>query len=295
VEAKERNDAQILQWASARGLITTATLLRMGLSQRAITDRCASGRLIRVHHGVYFVGHVERTPLARAEAAVLACGDRAALSHDSAAALFGLRRWPYVPEISSSLRRDRPGIRAHRTLTLTRADVTTREGIRVTTPVRTIADIAPRLTDRQLTRAIHEARRNGDLNDPALATLRRACARAAELIDPAHAPSESELEEGFRAFLAAYDLPVPDFQVKWHGFRLDALYPDHRLIVELDGRLDHAEFDRFETDRRRDALALELGFVTLRITRRRLHGEPAELARQLKAILAARDPHAAHS
>jgi very-short-patch-repair endonuclease len=282
VSAKERNDALIRQRASARGLISAATLREVGLSQRAITDRYASGRLIRVHHGVYFVGHAEHTPLARAEAAVLACSPRAVLSHDSAAALFGLRRWPLVPEVSSPLHRERPGIRSHRTRTLTIADVTTREGIRVTTPVRTLRDIAPRLSDRQYTRAIHEARRNGDLRD--LPRLIDMCARARRLIDPAHAPSESALDDAFRAFLTEHHLPFPEFQVVWHGYRVDAMYADQRLIVELDGRVDHAEWDRIEQDHLRDALALELGFRTIRITWRRLR-QAADLARQMRVIL----------
>ena len=280
----------MLKAATPRGLITNATLRELGLSHRAISGRCAAGRLIRVHQGVYFVGHAERTPLALAEAAVLACGPRAALSHDSAAALYALRRWPPIPEISSALERHRRGIRSHQTRTLTLADVTVREGIRVTTPVRTLADIAPRLTDRQLTRAIHEARRNGDLPDPTLAVLLTRCPRAATLVDLGRPPSESALEDEFRTFLSASDLPFPEFQVEWHGFRVDALYRDERLIVELDGRRDHDQFDRFEEDRRRDALALELGFVTIRITWRRLRREPVQLANQLRTILAARDP-----
>ena len=290
VGRKERIDAQISRLASPRGLITNASLREIGLTRRAITDRCAAGRLIRIHQGVYFVGHAERTPLARAEAAVLACGPRAALSHDSAAALYGVRRWPRVPEVSSAVQHKRPGIRAHRTSTLTRADITTREGIRVTTPTRTLADIAPRVTRGQLTRAIHEARRNGDLRDQALALLLSTCPRAAAAIDLEGPPSESALDDAFRAFIVACDLPVPEFQVEWHGFRLDALYVKQRLIVELDGRQDHGESDRFESDRSRDALALELGYATIRITWRRLTGEPERLARQMRAILADRDP-----
>jgi hypothetical protein len=288
-------DRKIHQAASARGLVTHAQLRALGLAPSSITDRCQTRKLVRIHQGVYFVGHAELTPLARAEAAVLACGPRSALSHDSAAALYGLRRWPAVPEISSALQRKRRGIRTHRTTTLTRADVTIRKGIRVTAPPRTIADIAPRLTDRQLTRVIHEARRNGDLPSPALSTLLNSCPRAAYLVDPGQPPSDSALADAFRAFLRAYDLPRPAFEVKWHGFRVDALYAEHRLIVELDGRLDHDQFDRFEADRRRDALALEHGFVTLRVTWRRLHDEPAQFERQLRAILAAREPPPHHS
>ena len=82
--------------------------------------------------------------------------------------------------------------------------------------------------------------------------------------------------------------------MQWHGHRVDALYDDHRLIIELDGRQDHGQWDRIEQDHDRDALAIELGYDTLRITWRRLHKEADELERQLRAILAARDPGAHH-
>ena len=289
---KERIDAQISDRATRRGLITNATLREIGLSRRAITDRCAAGRLIRIHQGVYFVGHAEPTPLARAEAAVLACGPRAALSHDSAAALYGLRRWPAVPEISSALQHKRPGIRSHQTLTLTLADIAVRTGIRVTTPPRTIADIEPRLTDVQLTNLIHEARRNRDLPNPELARLYRLCPRAVGAYDSEEAPSRSIFQHEFKAFLVGFDLPIPEFEAPWHGYEVDAFYEDYRLIVELDGYLDHSQPDRFEADRERDALAIELKFDTLRITWKRLKRRPVPLARQFRTILANRDPHA---
>ena len=183
-----------------------------------------------------------------------------------------------------------PRIRAHRTTTLTRADVTTLHGVRVTAVPRTIADIARRLTDEQLTRVIHEARRNHHLADHGLRRLLNACPRAVELVDPGQPPSESALEDAFRVFLKRRDLPEPEFQVDWHGHRVDALYRDHNLIIELDGRRDHGQWDRIERDHVRDALAIEYHHDTLRITWRRLHKEADELERQLRAILAARDP-----
>jgi very-short-patch-repair endonuclease len=272
--------------------VTHAALLDLGLSRNSISVRCQTGRLIRVHRGVYAVGHAQTTPIARADAAILACGDRAALSHDSAAALWGLRKWPRIPEISSALHPRRPGIRVHRTTTLTRGDVTIRHGIRVTTVARTIAEIAPRLTDEQLTRVIHEARREHLLTDSSLRRLLKACPRAAELVDPDEPPGESALDDAFRVFLKRRHLPRPEFQVQWHGHRVDALYDDHKLIIELDGRQDHGQWDRIEQDHVRDALAIELGYDTLRITWRRLHKEADELERQLRAILAARAPDA---
>jgi very-short-patch-repair endonuclease len=285
-------DAVIGQATNRYGHIHRATLRAVGLSQRAITARCAAGKLVREHKEVYSVGYSQRAPTAIADAAVMARGPRAALSHDSAAALWGLRQWPAVPEISSALKHCRPGIRSHRTSTLSRGDVTTRHGIRVTTPARTIADIAPRLTDEQLTRLIHEARRNHQLAGRRLRRLLRACPRAAELVDPGQPPSESALEDAFRVFLRRRDLPEPEFQVDWHGHRVDALYRDHNLIIELDGRQDHGQWDRIEQDHVLDATAIEHRHDTLRITWRRVHKEADELERQIRVILAARDPDA---
>jgi very-short-patch-repair endonuclease len=283
-------DQQIGQQVTRWGHIHHRQLRRLGLTASGISVRCRTGKLIRIHQGVYAVGHVQRTPAARADAAVMACGPRAALSHDSAAALYGLRRWPPTPEVSSALKHERPGIIAHRTTTLTRADVTVRQGIRVTTVARTIADIAPRLTDIQLERAIHEARRNGDLPDSELVRLYQLCPRAARVFDAGEAPSRSVFQHYLKTFLCGRGLPIPEFEAVWHGYEVDGLYADQKLIIELDGYRDHSERDRFESDRRRDALALELGFVTLRITWRRLTREPDELERQLRAILAARTP-----
>ena len=272
------------------GHIHYRQLRALGLSQRAIAARCQAGRFIRVFHEVYAVGHAQRGAIARADAAVLACGPRAALSHDSAAALYGLRAWPRVPEISSAIQHRRPGIRTHRIRTLTRGDVTYRQGIRVTTVARTIADIHRRLSDDELTRAIHEARRNHDLTDHGLARLYALCPRAAEVFDSEEAPSRSIFQHTFRAFLELRGHPIPVFEADWHGYQVDAYYADHTLIIELDGYRDHHLPDRFEADRERDALAIELHHATLRITWKRLTRKPGELDRQFRAILAARAP-----
>ena len=271
------------------GHVDHRALLAIGLARSTIADRCRTGKLIREHVGVYSVGHRQTSPLASADAAVLACGDRTALSHDSAAALYGLRRWPPVPEVISAQQHKRPGVRSHRSATLTHADITIRHGIRVTTPARTIADIAARLTDQQLVRAIHEARRNRDLPRRQLQRLLDACERARRLVEPGAPPSESALDDAFRTLLRRFQLPRPEFQADFHGHRVDAVYWRERLIVELDGERDHAQWDRIERDHIRDALALQYGFATLRVTWRMVE-RARELARQLNAILAARQP-----
>jgi very-short-patch-repair endonuclease len=281
---------QISQVTNRWGHVDIRALTGIGLARSTIADRCQTGKLIREFAGVYSVGHRQTSPLARADAAVLACGDRAVLSHDSAAAAYGLRRWPRVPEISSALQHKRPGVRAHRSTTLTRTDVTIRHGIRITTPARTIADIAPRLTDEQLIRAIHEARRNRDLPPSELRRLLARCSRAARLVNPQDPPSESALDDAFRALLARFNVPAPEFQVDFHGHPVDGIYRRQRLIIELDGERDHGQWDRIEQDHIRDALALEHGFDTLRITWRMVTEHPRRLAGQLRRILERREP-----
>ena len=288
--AKSSIDGLILQRTNRWGHIHYFDLRELGLSRSAIAARCAANKLIREHHEVYSVGHSQTSPAARADAAVMACGDRAVLSHDSAAALYKLRKWPAVPEVSSPLRRERPRIHAHRTTTLTRGDVTYRQGIRVTTVARTIADIHRRLNDDELTRAIHEARRNRDLTDHGLARLYALCPRAVDVFDSEEAPSRSIFQHTFRAFLELRGFPIPEFEARWQGYEVDAYYPDHTLIIELDGYRDHSLPDRFEADRERDELAITLDHATLRITWRRLTRKPGEIDRNLRTILAARAP-----
>src|SRR4051794_7054258 len=143
-------------WALARaqkGVITHEQLEALGYSGQAIHHRIKHGRLHRVYRGVYAVGRAELTQEGRWMAAVLACGDTAALSHDSAAALWKLTKAPTTPIHVSVLSqsRSRKGIAVHRRREL---KIVRRNGIRVTTPEQTLIDLAPH---PQLEQAIGEA------------------------------------------------------------------------------------------------------------------------------------------
>lgn len=168
-------DRAIGALSQPHGHVSRAQLLRLGLSDGAIKARLRLGRLIRVHVGVYAVGYVRTDPVARAAAAVLACGPGAVLSHASAAALWGFRkRWPSSIEVTTATARRRAGIKVHRSGTLSRPDITRHRGIPVTTAVRTLIDLAPGLSDRQMIRMINEALlsnylRTADLNGTCLA------------------------------------------------------------------------------------------------------------------------------
>ncbi len=237
-----------------------------------------AGRLVRVHAGVYAVGYRRVEPVAIAMAAVLACGDGAVLSHESAAALWGWRRWPSVPEVSGEWARRRPGIRAHRTRSLPRLDRTRQLGIPVTSPERTIREIESRLTRKQFTRIVKDASVQRRLDEAAVTRL---LGYAAE-------PTRSEFEEAFRRFCRRFGLPKPETLAIVHGYEVDALFPAQRLVVELDGWEFHRGRVAFGDDRDRDADLLDCGYPTVRITWERLHETAEREAGRLHRILARR-------
>lgn len=264
------------------GHVTREQLLTLGLSARAIAARVRAGKLIRVHAGVYAVGAPRRTALAKAAAAVLACGPKAALSRESALALWGLRTWPATPEVTAPNEKRRPGITTHRSETLA-GDTRIRHGIRTTNPVRTIIDVAPRRTDRRLTRLVQDARLKKHLNATQLHRLLHRCPRLQRLIDPTQNPTKSDLEDDFVAWVIKHKLPMPQLNTKLKsGKEVDALYEQEKLIVELDGWPYHSGRESFHSDHQRDSDHRTLGFDTIRYTGEQLtDAEAANLRRRV--------------
>jgi predicted transcriptional regulator of viral defense system len=136
------------------GVVATWQLVALGLTHDGIGYRAQTGRLHRIHQGVYAVGHRKLTPNGHRMAAVLAYGPDAVLSHRSAAALWGFGHPSYRIDVTTPHRRSgRKAIRAH-TSALHPEDRTTRDGIPVTSVARTILDLAARSTRDQLTHLI---------------------------------------------------------------------------------------------------------------------------------------------
>jgi very-short-patch-repair endonuclease len=265
--------------AKQHGQVTRAQLLAVGISHARIQRWCGQGRLTRVHAGVYALGYRHPEPIANAMAAVLACGSGAVLSHESAAALYGWRRWPNKPEVTATRDRRRAGIRSHTTRSLPRADVTRQLGVPVTSPERTIREIESRLTRKQFTRIVKDASLQRRLDDAAVTRL---------LGYPAE-PTRSEFEEAFRRFCRRFGLPRALTLANVHGYEVDALFAEQRLVIELDGWELHRGRVAFGDDRDRDAELLGFGYETVRITWERLHETPEREAARLKRILARRD------
>src|SRR6476469_2700209 len=153
-------------WALAakqHGVVARRQLLALGLSAQSIQHRLARGRLHRISRGVYAVGRPALDREGRWMAAVLACGPGAALSHGSAAALWGIGLSPPIVEVTIPVASPRrcDGVRLHRRPNLLAAHVTVCKAIPLTKPVRTAIDLAAQLSAAQLERMINEADRLG--------------------------------------------------------------------------------------------------------------------------------------
>jgi predicted transcriptional regulator of viral defense system len=277
------------------GVVAARQLAAIGLSRNAVSARAQAGRLHRVHRGVYAVGHPVLTVNGRRMAAVLAAGPGAVLSHASAAALWEIRPTSAtridVSVRSAAGRGKRPGLRIHRTPTLQADEITKHQGLRVTTPARTLLDLAATLTPRALERALDEAEVKQLYDRSSLDALARAHsgergARAlTQALDEDGEPTltDSELEELMLALCADHDLPRPQPRAWVAGLRVDFLFAASRLVVETDGYRYHRTRRAFERDRERDAILARAGYRTLRFTHRQLTRYPASVAETIRS------------
>jgi hypothetical protein len=275
-------------WALAKdqhGLVTRRQLLALGFSKSAIEHRLARGRLHRAARGVYAVGWPGPTPKRRWLAAVLACGDRAVLSHRSAGALWTIaNEHGRGVEVSVPRRLRQPRgseIRVRSRPMLSTADSTKHDGIPVTTPARTLLDLATVLGARQLERAVNEADKR-DLIDPeelhavlasyagepGVGALRRLLAPGTFQL------SDSDLEVLFRPIAATAGLSQPLGKRIVNGFEVDFHWPDLGLVVETDGLRYHRTPSAQARDRVRDQAHTAAGLTILRFTHWQVKYEP---------------------
>jgi hypothetical protein len=281
------------------GHLTTAQLRSLGVSDSAAAKRAVQGQLIRVHHGVYAVGRLPTTHVDRCHGALLACGERSVIAYTSAGAYWGIvKRWSYPLEVAVAVKRGpRPGLQIHFLPKLMRSDVwTTAEGFRITSPARTLLDLTPTLSDKQL------AWQSTNLRLRKLATMddyksvvgrnprHRGARRFAKTIgEQQPEPYRSPLEVDWPRFAKQYRLPPYVMNTKLLGARPDVLFTPDRLIVELDGWGAHSDKQAFERDREDPfEILAELDIPTVRITYAQFHADPAKQAARLHRILARR-------
>ncbi len=233
-------------------------------------------------------------------AAVLACGPGAALSHRSAARLWGL-----APGSSRAIEVTRAsgwrapdGVVVHRCPTPA-DERTVVEGISVTIVPRTVLDYAATASRREVERALNEIEVRQLRDRLSIRDLlqryprRRGAAVVRALLDEAaetRGVTKRELEERFALFVDRHGFPRPrrnaDLAVRGRFFNVDCLWSDAGLVVELDGRAAHETRRAFERDRGRDRLMLVEGWRVMRVTWAQLHDEEEALAADIRAALA---------
>ena len=278
-------------WVADRqlGLITTPQLHVAGVRRGSVEWRLTTGTLHRRHRGVYLVGHGVPVPGAVELAAVLACGRRAFVSHRSAAALWRLASMPAgevdLTVVARSCR-SREGMVVHRVRALAAADRGECRGIPVTGPARTVIDFAAVSNREEAERAIAEAFALKQLTEPQLraavdrAPLRAGVARVRSILDQEGGPSRTRSggEQAMLKLLRSAHLPRLRTDVAIAGFTADFVWPEQRVIVELDGYSFHGHRAAFERDHRRDIVHRDAGYEVLRFTWRQLEEAPVYVA-----------------
>lgn len=294
-------------WELARrqhGIVTRYQLLAVGFGARSIEHRIARGRLHPIMRGVYAVGWPKLTQKRRWMAAVLACGEGAALSHRSAAALWKIGSEKHN-RIDVSVRRScklrRPGLKIRARPTLAAEDVLSLDGIAVTSPALTLIDLATELDPIGVERAVNEADKR-DLIDPE--TLRAALDDHAgepgvkvlrKLLDKrTFRLSDSDLEILFRPIARKAGLPPPLTKQIVNGFEVDFFWPDLGLVVETDGLRYHRTPSAQARDARRDRTHTLAGMTPLRFTHYEIKYERAQVRHSLRratVMLRSRSEH----
>lgn len=274
------------------GLVTRAQALRCGFSPSAIKRLVASGRLIVLHRGVYRDAAVPRQQAQGLVAALLACGPSAAASHCSAALLWQLEvPAPAKPEVTVPCERQPQvsGIAVYRTRCWSRADIVTLQAVRVTSPMRTLIDIAAAIDEATLEQA-HDSLWRRRLVTPERVTERlarpsyRSRAGAGVLRHLVadrlgRRATDSELETLYFSLLRRYRLPLPATQYDvWTPTgmrRLDYAYGNEKVAIELDSYEHHAASRSAldEHDARQNDLEA-LGWTFRRFTKKHIKTDP---------------------
>ena len=231
------------------------------------------GRLYPIHRGVYAVGHPGLTHHGRWKAATLALGPRTVLSHRSAAELWELlppsdgRPHITLPYPASPAKRAE--LIVHRSRTLVRARTTSRSGIPVTMPARTLADLARGASPAEVRRATRAAEKRGLPLDP----------------DHVAERTESDLERDFLAICRRYGIPAPEVNVRIGRYRVDFLWRPSRLVIETDGYIYHRGRQAMRDDNDRDIELELLGFRVVRIDDSRIADDPGGVASAVLGLL----------
>lgn len=287
--------------ASQHGLVTRGQLAAVGFSAKAIEHRVRVGRLHRVHRGVFAVGHCVLASSGLEAAALLYAGDGTVLTHDSAAALWGLAPTPSFVVVTVIGRhvRSRPGLCVHQVKALDLRDLRIHQGFPVTSPARTLIDCAA--GGLALDRLLNEARVLKLVTDSEIQRAMERCpgrkgVKALRTLLEAEQDSgftRSEAERILTRIVKDSGIERPIFNTYVEGVEVDAYWPAHNLVIEVDGYQTHGHYQAFGRDRAKANRLVSAGFVVLRFTWHQLTQRPMQVVAELARTLARLDARAA--
>jgi hypothetical protein len=258
-----------------------------------VRDWIRRGLLHRVHPRVYAFGHAAIGLRASLSAGLLYAGNDSALSHQTAAYVWGLiKTEPRVIHVATT--RDLRSLQTVRLHRFSQLDQGTHDGLPVTTVPRTLLDLAATMPLHDTRRAVAEADHLGLLDAAAVTSaLGRGRRGSTALRDalvrhiPSLAETRSRLEERFLMLCQDHGLPLPEVNVTIQGFTVDCLWRRPRVVVELDGHADHDRKAVIEADRRRDLALRRLGYTVHRYTWHQLVHTPELVIADLRAAIEA--------
>ena len=284
------------------GVITRTEALALGIPSTTLSRLVRRGILYRSGPGAYSLPGFDDEHLVPLHTACRKLG--AVASHQSAAQIHRLDRPQWVkPTVSVARRRTKEyaGVTVHQLTDLTDDHIVVLRHLPVTTPERTIVDLAAVLGDGHLERIVDNglAARIIDLSrlhevsieigrqgKPGTRMLRRILdARDAGYVAP-----ESELERRLVDLISKSDLPSPELQFSPNWLaptngRVDIAYPELKLVIEGDSRRWHTMLNSFETDRLRDNAAHLAGWKILRFTWNEIVNAPERVASNVRQAL----------
>lgn len=300
-EPDTRPDQRVADLASREwGVLHLDELRRCGLTRDGVHDRVRAGWLHPKFRAVFAVGHPNVPVHGAWLAAVKACGPTAVLSDFAAGAATGMIDWEARPvdvTIAGTAPRAHRGVRVHRRALHPR-DVVVRDGIRMTSPARTLLDLAARLPPRALREAV---RRGEALDRVTVADLarilvrlrgRRGATRLAAIVARGDVPTRSVLEDTVFDLLGDAGFARPDVNVALSVERRkvipDFRWPAERLVVEVDGAKWHDGALARADDGERQALLEAHGERVLRVTWDQAVTRPTETIARIRAAGAPR-------
>jgi hypothetical protein len=294
-KVQSRPERRVTQRAAEEWAVLSLDELReCGLTRRQVGIRVQTGWLHPIYHGVYAVGHNALSLQGHLLAAVKSVGKDAVLSHFAAAALWGFVDWDgRYPEVSiprSGIKRER--IRVHCSSVLERRDVMRHEGIPVTLPARTLADLAAVVSDTMLRTAVRRAlglRRIG-IRQLVAAKRRLGPRRGSAMLDRVlvtAAPTRTELEDVVYDLIIDGGLLRPDVNqpLLRAGRRVipDFRWPAQRLVIEADSAAWHDNPIARKDDAERQALLEATGDRLIRVTWHQAVARPRQTLARFRA------------